>query len=609
MHQDKYHYDNLNFVRVFLAILVTWSHCYPLTGSTEPISSIVSTETGGAIAVKAFFFISGFLVTISWIRSQNPIEFIAARVLRIIPALAIAIMLTIFLAFISSNLSGDLFFPAALDYFVKNITLFSGVMYELPGAYANQATSSVNGSLWTLPWEVRAYLALLIIGVLGIFRLKLIASFVLISLAGILFLSEAKIFYDNQEVPFMLLSFLMGSYIGLNINKVKLEHIIVIFFAAGLLLIYFDQIHFAILSLIFSSIILSGFTKHIALLKLKNDPSFGIYVYSFPIQQLIVFFFSEIQPIILFIFTLVIVYPISIASWILIEKPALKNRGKVMSFFNLNPRLKRISVVIFLFLGVFLIASSYKKLNFDLTNDKNTKKEIYWGIYFPDKNTLSLRKDLTAGFSDLEIPIAQKNVIPILGKWDGEKISLATFNKETCIFTFYNDLTTHKKQYEKLFLCTSPQAQPIAGDWFGDGKLRAGIYFSDSGLVRLENSNNEYIEFLFGMPNSNLKAISGDWDSNGISTIALWNPEKRQFDFLNKNESSVAELSFRVSSSLGASENEPFSIKNTDGTYSVGIYNRISGTFHFLSLKDGSELYTIEYGEKKSSGFPIFLSY
>lgn len=65
-------YKNLNFLRMFLALLVTWSHCYPLTnGGPELFQKYIGSLSGGGIAVKGFFFISGYLVTASWVRSES----------------------------------------------------------------------------------------------------------------------------------------------------------------------------------------------------------------------------------------------------------------------------------------------------------------------------------------------------------------------------------------------------------------------------------------------------------------------------------------------------------------------------------------------------------
>ena len=71
---DQYE-NNLDFIRLFLAVLVIFSHSYPLgTGSelAEPINILTKGQvTGGHLAVDLFFIISGFLITASFERSKR----------------------------------------------------------------------------------------------------------------------------------------------------------------------------------------------------------------------------------------------------------------------------------------------------------------------------------------------------------------------------------------------------------------------------------------------------------------------------------------------------------------------------------------------------------
>ena len=67
--------NNFDFIRMTLAVLVIFSHSYPLgTGSetAEPFNGITRHQaTGGHIAVDLFFIISGFLITASYERSKR----------------------------------------------------------------------------------------------------------------------------------------------------------------------------------------------------------------------------------------------------------------------------------------------------------------------------------------------------------------------------------------------------------------------------------------------------------------------------------------------------------------------------------------------------------
>ena len=55
--------NNLNLIRFLAAVLVLFSHCYPLSGTSPEILSVyLKGLTGGHVAVDVFFVISGFCV-------------------------------------------------------------------------------------------------------------------------------------------------------------------------------------------------------------------------------------------------------------------------------------------------------------------------------------------------------------------------------------------------------------------------------------------------------------------------------------------------------------------------------------------------------------------
>src|SRR5258708_21379218 len=86
--------NNFDALRLFLAALVIWSHCYPLLGlnSFEPIRLLCHAQSdGGKIAVELFFAVSGFLIAKSWMQSRSPKDYIRKRVLRIYPRFIVAL--------------------------------------------------------------------------------------------------------------------------------------------------------------------------------------------------------------------------------------------------------------------------------------------------------------------------------------------------------------------------------------------------------------------------------------------------------------------------------------------------------------------------------------
>ena len=56
----------------------------------------------------------------------------------------------------------------------------------------------------------------------------------------------------------------------------------------------------------------------------RQDYSYGVYITTFPIQQVVYILLPEASPLINFAFSMLIALPVSALFWNLIEKPALK---------------------------------------------------------------------------------------------------------------------------------------------------------------------------------------------------------------------------------------------------------------------------------------------
>lgn len=80
------------------------------------------------------------------------------------------------------------------------------------------------------------------------------------------------------------------------------------------------------------AVIVSGALLKYRQLRLRTDLSYGVYIYAFPAQQLLVVGgLGHLQPVVLFVVAAVATLPLAAASWFLIEKPSL----------SLKRRLKR----------------------------------------------------------------------------------------------------------------------------------------------------------------------------------------------------------------------------------------------------------------------------
>lgn len=165
------HDNSIGFIRLVAASLVIVGHSFPYGGfGGDPLVAITNNQLAiGRFPVDVFFSLSGFLIAMSFARTTHWAVFAWHRFLRIYPALLVCLLLT---ALLLAPLFGD---GPAWWYLIRNAPLVSGVSDEIPGMFMNTPGGpSVNSSLWTLPWEIRAYLLVGLLGVLRLLQKKLV---------------------------------------------------------------------------------------------------------------------------------------------------------------------------------------------------------------------------------------------------------------------------------------------------------------------------------------------------------------------------------------------------------------------------------------------------
>jgi peptidoglycan/LPS O-acetylase OafA/YrhL len=155
--------NNFNLIRILAAFAVLITHGFALsigTGNAEPLRKSLGV-TLGTIAVDVFFITSGFLITSSLMNRKHIIYFCWARFLRIFPALWLMLIITVCgigSMLTTVHLHEYIFNNITYRYVAYCSTLFKGVVFNLPGLFhGNPYGNAVNGSLWTLPYEVKMY--------------------------------------------------------------------------------------------------------------------------------------------------------------------------------------------------------------------------------------------------------------------------------------------------------------------------------------------------------------------------------------------------------------------------------------------------------------------
>ena len=335
--------NNFNLIRILAALAVLVGHSFPIAlgkGAGDPVAGLVGISLGG-IAVDVFFVTSGFLVTGSLLSRDRLLDFFWARALRIFPALTVMVMLSVFglgLYFTTLPTTAYLSDPKSLNYLVKNIILFRDVVWDLPGVFeSNPFKSAVNGSLWTLPKEVKLYTLLgviwFLVGVIAKNRTSTFGSTVI----GFTILGAAVVGYNvflpgpnvvNWHLFFM---FFIGSAFYTLRGRVVLSRgmfwlvVMVLAFSAihrqAFLFVYVLTLGYVVLYVAYVP------TGYVRLFNRAGDYSYGVYIYAFPVQQSVAALVPGISIWGMIAIASAVTLVLAVLSWHWIERPALDLRG------------------------------------------------------------------------------------------------------------------------------------------------------------------------------------------------------------------------------------------------------------------------------------------
>ncbi len=342
--------NNLNLIRLVAASLVLVSHSYPLaTGDlySEPWLNKVPLSPG-ALSVDIFFVVSGYLISASMMKSQDVVSYAAARMARIYPALWVALVMTVCAIgfgggiFTTQGLPDFFFHEQTLRYVLRNGVMFLGGEGRLPGAFErNPFEGSVNGSLWTLRYEIRMYLVIALLWVVtdrlarrGSGPRYFGAAILMCAAALTVFTVKATVLDPTMDhAPFVRLGmmFFAGSALYVLRDRVPVSAAAVVLMCGAMAAAaQYSDVAFGVVYrltlpylVLYAAFVPSGFIRQVNRLP---DCSYGIYIYAFLIQQLVMAVASGLTPTQLTLVSLPLTVAAALLSWFWVEKPALDKR-------------------------------------------------------------------------------------------------------------------------------------------------------------------------------------------------------------------------------------------------------------------------------------------
>ncbi len=337
------HTRGFDYLRLVLALSVVAIHSVATarptveeqfwSGSWRPLLCAI---------LPMFFALSGFLVAGSLQRSTTIYEFVVLRVLRIVPALAVEILLSVLIigTLLTTVPLAQYFADAKFWTYLLNIV--GSISYELPGLFIhNPRPNVVNLSLWTVPAELWCYIYLVGLAVLGIARRKLlfIAGALLLPVVFTVRIFVTGNFLVGYALPpgyFLIACFMTGAALHLAREWLPINPVLAILSvaAAAILLGSTSLIYLAALPVAYVTGYLGLLNPRKTLL-LSGDYSYGVYLFAFPIQQAFVQLFPQFrQPISVFIFAALVSFVYAVLSWHCVEKQVLRQKRAVVARVN-----------------------------------------------------------------------------------------------------------------------------------------------------------------------------------------------------------------------------------------------------------------------------------
>jgi len=330
--------DGFGVMRIVAAVMVIFAHSFTLArGAEDPTwhrnSVIISF---GSAAVFIFFVISGYLVVSSWMRDPNPFRFAVRRVARIWPGLLVMLVVTTWIvgsAVTTLPLGRYLTDSGTMRYFAGSALLLP--VWDLPGVFQTNPAPGVNGSVWSLPIEVTAYAGLLLLGPLLVVHARRRLILATVTAAAIV----AVVVVTRYALPHAMV-------VGL--TYLLHQHYLVFFIGGGLL--YFGRYRvpmrlplfgLAMVGLLFAvlaglmipvfvflsyGVIYLSTRRGLVLRQITalGDPSYGIYIYAYPIQQLLAHLRLAPNEWVLFAEATVVSVIVGYLSWHVVERRALE---------------------------------------------------------------------------------------------------------------------------------------------------------------------------------------------------------------------------------------------------------------------------------------------
>ena len=336
--------NNFGILRILFAVFVIVSHSPEIVDgnrSREIVTRFFGSMSFGDVAVDGFFLVSGYLITKSFADRPELLPYLVKRIARIVPAYFVCFWLCVFVLAPLGKADSKVFSVHGILHNVHMNLLLRDP--DAPGVFRGLPIPALNGSVWTISYEFRCYLLVPIVaGAAWLLHLsvsKLRWAVLALTFAGLLantlqwVPARTGVYTDitgvaADDVRFVAV-FGVGALFYLFREKIPLNKFLaaasVVLLVAGL----FNQRTAEAAVTVAGGYLIFWFALKARAFRAgelvaRNDISYGVYLYAWPIQIFLVWRDPAISPWLVTVIAVVGASIAGFASWHLLEKRVLK---------------------------------------------------------------------------------------------------------------------------------------------------------------------------------------------------------------------------------------------------------------------------------------------
>ncbi|WP_314139520.1 acyltransferase [uncultured Plantibacter sp.] len=324
--------NSFTALRLIAAVAVLVRHSLIILDDDISPFGPVGTDDVPALGLWVFFVVSGFLLPAAWERRPQLVRFVSARVLRIFPGLVVSLLVTVaVIGLIASTLGvrSYLVHPQTLQHLASNLVLNPD--YLLPGVFAeNSYANAVNGALWSLGPLFAMYLLVPVVGCIPWHRVRAAVWTALLLWCVVAPLAEAVdtdgIVWGNYVHDILRVGAFFCAGAALREWRVPLRGGAAVISGSvlAIVMVLAPDLTWFLAHLAVPYVLVTIGAQPIPVLRSAGrfgDPSYGVFLIGFPVQQLLIHLNPELDWIPSILCTLVISVAYGYALWWFVDRP------------------------------------------------------------------------------------------------------------------------------------------------------------------------------------------------------------------------------------------------------------------------------------------------